>query len=119
MSTLQENTAGDFCRESRRIRPGVRFPGLRLPGGTRSFARDLTHNDGFIDCDPAALAVLEENLPEIIHDFQVDVIVTPQRVIWCGTPSDPQDLTGASCALSRSSNTSACQESEKVSHSRV
>jgi hypothetical protein len=49
------------------------IPWWRRPGGTRSFARDLTHNDDFIDCDPAALAVLEEDLPEMAHDFRVDV----------------------------------------------
>jgi 5-formyltetrahydrofolate cyclo-ligase len=38
------------------------------------------------------LQVLEDELPEMAHDFRVDVIVTPQRVIWCGSPKRPAGL---------------------------
>jgi len=38
------------------------------------------------------LQVLEDDLPERAHDFRVDVIVTPQRVIWCGSPKRPAGL---------------------------
>jgi 5-formyltetrahydrofolate cyclo-ligase len=38
------------------------------------------------------LQVLDEDLPELEHDFRVDVIVTPERVIWCGTPKRPNGL---------------------------
>ncbi len=36
--------------------------------------------------------VLDEELPEQPHDFHVDLIVTPQRVIWCGHPKRPARL---------------------------
>ena len=32
------------------------------------------------------LQVLDEDLPEQAHDFRVDLIVTPQRIIWPGSP---------------------------------
>jgi 5-formyltetrahydrofolate cyclo-ligase len=35
------------------------------------------------------LQVLDEDLPELPHDFRVDLIVTPERVIWCGQPKRP------------------------------
>lgn len=38
------------------------------------------------------LQVLDEELPELDHDFRVDVIVTPERVIWCGHPKRPTGL---------------------------
>jgi 5-formyltetrahydrofolate cyclo-ligase len=34
----------------------------------------------------------EEELPGQRHDFRVDVIVTPERVIWCGQPERPAGL---------------------------
>jgi 5-formyltetrahydrofolate cyclo-ligase len=36
--------------------------------------------------------VLDEDLPELDHDFRVDVIVTPEQVIWCGHPKRPKGL---------------------------
>jgi 5-formyltetrahydrofolate cyclo-ligase len=38
------------------------------------------------------LQVLDEDLPETEHDFSVDVIVTPTRVIACGPPRRPCGL---------------------------
>lgn len=38
------------------------------------------------------LQVLDDDLPESPHDFRVDVIVTPTRVIHCGQPSRPAGL---------------------------
>jgi 5-formyltetrahydrofolate cyclo-ligase len=38
------------------------------------------------------LQVVEEELPEQRHDFGVDLIVTPERVIWCGQPQRPAGL---------------------------
>jgi 5-formyltetrahydrofolate cyclo-ligase len=38
------------------------------------------------------LQVLGEDLPELEHDFRLDVIVTPERVIWCGHPKRPTGL---------------------------
>jgi 5-formyltetrahydrofolate cyclo-ligase len=38
------------------------------------------------------LQVVDEDLPELEHDFRVDVIVTPERVIWCGHPKRPGGL---------------------------
>jgi len=38
------------------------------------------------------LQVLDEDLPELGHDFRVDVIVSPDRVIWCGHPKRPTGL---------------------------
>ena len=35
------------------------------------------------------LQVPEDDLPEMAHDLRVDVIVTPRRVIWCGSPRRP------------------------------
>jgi 5-formyltetrahydrofolate cyclo-ligase len=49
------------------------------------------------------LQVLDEELPELQHDFRVDLIATPQRIIWCSEPHRPQtvdwgDLTEAQVA---------------------
>jgi len=38
------------------------------------------------------LQVLEEELPEQDHDFRVDLIVTPERVIRCDAPKRPAGL---------------------------
>jgi 5-formyltetrahydrofolate cyclo-ligase len=38
------------------------------------------------------LQVLDEDLPEQGHDFRVDLIVTPERVIWPGNPKRPARL---------------------------
>lgn len=38
------------------------------------------------------LQVLDEDLPETEHDFSVDLIVTPTRVIACGPPRRPHGL---------------------------
>jgi 5-formyltetrahydrofolate cyclo-ligase len=38
------------------------------------------------------LQVLDEDLPELEHDFRADVIVSPDRVIWCGHPKRPTGL---------------------------
>jgi 5-formyltetrahydrofolate cyclo-ligase len=38
------------------------------------------------------LQVVDEDLPELEHDFRVDVIVTPERVIWCGHPKRPRGV---------------------------
>lgn len=39
------------------------------------------------------LQVLEEDLPEDEHDFRADFIVTPERVIECGSPKRPTGLS--------------------------
>lgn len=38
------------------------------------------------------LQVLDEDLPEQVHDFRVDLIVTPERIIWPGSPKRPAAL---------------------------
>lgn len=38
------------------------------------------------------LQVLGDQLPEAAHDFRVDLIVTPERVIWCGQRKRPDGL---------------------------
>jgi 5-formyltetrahydrofolate cyclo-ligase len=38
------------------------------------------------------LQVLNEVLPEAAHDFRVDVIATPERVIWCDEPRRPSGI---------------------------
>ena len=38
------------------------------------------------------LQVLDEDLPEQAHDFRVDLIVTPERIIWPGSPKRPAGL---------------------------
>jgi 5-formyltetrahydrofolate cyclo-ligase len=38
------------------------------------------------------LQMLDEDLPEQAHDFRVDLIVTPERIIWCGNPKRPTAL---------------------------
>lgn len=38
------------------------------------------------------LQVVEDDVPEMAHDFRVDVIVTPERVIWCESPKRPAGL---------------------------
>ncbi len=38
------------------------------------------------------LQILDEDLPEQAHDFRVDLIVTPERIIWPGRPKRPAKL---------------------------
>lgn len=38
------------------------------------------------------LQVLDEELPELPHDFRVDVIVTPERIIRCSEPQRPETI---------------------------
>ena len=38
------------------------------------------------------LQVVDEPLPETVHDFRVDLIVTPDEVIWCGEPRRPPGI---------------------------
>ena len=44
------------------------------------------------------LQALDEELPELPHDFRVDVIATPERIIRCSEPQRPEtlDWTGLS-----------------------
>jgi 5-formyltetrahydrofolate cyclo-ligase len=42
------------------------------------------------------LQVLDEAIPEAHHDFRVDLVVTPERVIQCGPPRRPSGLDRAS-----------------------
>jgi 5-formyltetrahydrofolate cyclo-ligase len=35
------------------------------------------------------LQVLDEDLPDLPHDFHVDLIATPERIIWCNHPKRP------------------------------
>lgn len=38
------------------------------------------------------LQVVDEDLPELEHDFRVDVVVTPDRIIWCRHPKRPDGI---------------------------
>jgi 5-formyltetrahydrofolate cyclo-ligase len=38
------------------------------------------------------LQVMDGPLPETIHDFRVDLIATPDEVIWCGKPRRPPGI---------------------------
>jgi 5-formyltetrahydrofolate cyclo-ligase len=38
------------------------------------------------------LQVLDEELPELPHDFRVDLIATPERIIWCDHPKRPEGI---------------------------
>lgn len=38
------------------------------------------------------LQVLDEDLPEQAHDFRVDLIVTPERILWPDSPKRPAGL---------------------------
>jgi 5-formyltetrahydrofolate cyclo-ligase len=38
------------------------------------------------------LQAVDEPLPETVHDFRVDLIVTPDEVIWCGEPRRPPGI---------------------------
>jgi 5-formyltetrahydrofolate cyclo-ligase len=42
------------------------------------------------------LLVLDEDLPELPHDFHVDLIATPGRVIWCNHPKRPAGIDWSS-----------------------
>jgi 5-formyltetrahydrofolate cyclo-ligase len=42
------------------------------------------------------LQVLDEELPELPHDFRVDVIVTPERIIRCSEPKRPETIDWSS-----------------------
>ena len=46
--------------------------------------------------------MLDEDLPEQAHDFRVDLIVTPQRIIWPGTPNGLQSSTWTASVPTRS-----------------
>jgi 5-formyltetrahydrofolate cyclo-ligase len=39
-----------------------------------------------------SLQVVDEELPETAHDYSVDMIVTPEEIIQCGSPRRPQGL---------------------------
>ena len=39
-----------------------------------------------------ALQVVDEPIPETIHDFRVDLIVTPDETIWCAEPRRPPGI---------------------------
>jgi 5-formyltetrahydrofolate cyclo-ligase len=47
------------------------------------------------------LQVVDEELPEAEHDFRVDFIVTPQRVIACGQPKRPRALSWESLSTEK------------------
>ena len=36
--------------------------------------------------------VVNEPLPETVHDFRVDLIVTPEEAIWCAEPHRPPGI---------------------------
>ncbi len=36
------------------------------------------------------IQLLNDAIPEAAHDFRVDLIATPERVIWCDEPKRPQ-----------------------------
>jgi 5-formyltetrahydrofolate cyclo-ligase len=38
------------------------------------------------------IQVLDEAIPEAAHDFRVDLIATPERIIWCDEPKRPPGL---------------------------
>jgi 5-formyltetrahydrofolate cyclo-ligase len=38
------------------------------------------------------LQVVNEPLPETVHDFRVDLIVTPEEAIWCAEPYRPPGI---------------------------
>ena len=38
------------------------------------------------------LQVVDEPLPETVHDFRVDLIVTPDETIWCTKPHRPPGI---------------------------
>jgi 5-formyltetrahydrofolate cyclo-ligase len=38
------------------------------------------------------LQILDEDLPELSHDFRVDFIVTPEHIIWCGGLKRPEGI---------------------------
>jgi 5-formyltetrahydrofolate cyclo-ligase len=46
------------------------------------------------------LQVLDEELPELRHDSRVDLIATPERIVWCSEPRRPRtiDWSGLSAA---------------------
>jgi 5-formyltetrahydrofolate cyclo-ligase len=45
-----------------------------------------------LDTTVHPLQVVDEPLPETIHDFRVDVVATPKEVIWCGAPRRPPGI---------------------------
>jgi 5-formyltetrahydrofolate cyclo-ligase len=38
------------------------------------------------------LQVVDEPLPETLHDLRVDLIVTPHEAIWCSEPHRPPGI---------------------------
>ena len=48
------------------------------------------------------LQVVDEPLPGTIHDFRVDLIVTPDEVIWCAKPPGHQASSGSIWTKARS-----------------
>jgi 5-formyltetrahydrofolate cyclo-ligase family len=39
--------------------------------------------------------VVDEPIPETIHDFRVDIIVTPNEAIWCAEPTGHRGFSGS------------------------
>jgi len=76
-------------REGARIGKGAGFSDIEvamlvdagLIGESTKFATTVHH-----------LQVIDEPLPETDHDFRLDVIVTPDEVIWCSSPRRPSGL---------------------------
>jgi 5-formyltetrahydrofolate cyclo-ligase len=44
------------------------------------------------DSKTRPLQLLDEPLPETIHDFRVDLVVTPDEAIWCTEPHRPPGI---------------------------
>ena len=73
-------------REGARVGKGGGFSDLEVAFLVEA---DLIRPDTVLATTVHPLQVVNEPLPETIHDFRVDLIVTPDEAIWCAEPHRP------------------------------
>jgi 5-formyltetrahydrofolate cyclo-ligase len=62
------------------------------------------------------IQVLDEVIPEAAHDFRVDLIATPERIIWCDGPKRPRGLDWKSLRPEQIAAIPALQRAQQRSH---
>ena len=80
-------------RAGERIGKGAGYPTSKSPSSTTPAFSSQTPSVTTVH----PLPVLDEELPATDHDFQVDLIVTPQEVIACSPNAADQHPVGAPC----------------------
>jgi 5-formyltetrahydrofolate cyclo-ligase len=76
-------------REGARIGKGGGFSDLEVAFLVEA---GVIRSDTVLATTVHPLQVVDEALPETIHDFRVDLIVTPDETIWCTEPHRPPGI---------------------------